>query len=205
MKRSEIRVGAEYVYRAGRYGTHYRCAVLDKGDWANVHTEWILRYSGSMALTAAYAIRPGRKFRDEQPRIAVVVEIERDGAPPLLVPHAARCAEIVGTWADELERRAAAERQAEVGRRAYEIAQRQAQERGAAARAEHEREAAERRKREAIARERYETRIEPALRELGLDPRPETLASGGRVVLSFDDAERLAALLDMLCRVADDT
>lgn len=207
MKRSDLVVGAEYTYRAGKYGDRLRCVVLSLDEHRNAGTarDSAFRWNGPGTGVVFAVEQRSRVYRDTQPRIALAIETEIDTfvdgrwiGVSQWVPFAARCAEIVDTWAAELERR---EREAE-RQRTYRAAERvreqQRREESARRQAEYDERQRQReiereqeRKADAIRAERFEQRIEPVLRELGFEPERD----GERITLTLDDAERLSALL----------
>ena len=104
-------------------------------------------------------------------------------------PFAATLANLHHPWAEELERRADAERQSLLAREIQRVRDREAAERAEARRAEARQAEAERRKVEAARDEFFGTRLEPALVELEVPY--QRYRGSGRVDMAIEDLDRL--------------
>lgn len=209
MKRGDLVAGGEYAHRLGKHGDPRRCIVLDvEPVFDSPRLPYFTWHPTAASIDERLRQRgPTRRRTWPTQRVLVAIELdlfadgdhERPAVGTRWMPYAARCAEIVSPWADELARRAQREREAETARLAYEAAERQRAVEARRRQAEYDERQRQReiereqeRKRDAIRAERFEQRIEPALRELGFEPERD----GERITLTLDDAERLSALLD---------
>lgn len=200
MKRGDLVVGVEYAHRVGKHGDPRRCIVLDAEPvYDSPRLPYFSWHPTAAAVDERLRTRPARRVHWRSQRVLVALEIAvyADGGSdrPLIGtrwwPYAARCAEIVSPWAAEIERRAEAARRAVLAEKAREIADAQRAEQHRLAEIERAKRQAAMRKEEAIRREQFEQRVEPALRELGFEPR----LSGSQITLTLDEATRLSALL----------
>lgn len=211
MKRGDLVAGGEYAWRRGRHGDTLRCIVLDVEQHYDSRFDWpYITYRATPAwLDRRFERWAVWTSRRRSQRVLVAIEVAEYDDPAdrqqqrvqigtRWYPYAARGAEIVSTWAAELDRRATEAAQRRLADEARRIAEQQRE----IARQQRETEYAERarqreiereqqRKVDAIRAERFEQRIEPVLRELGFAPE----RAGDSITLSLDDAERLSALL----------